>query len=277
MGSAINAELPYDDMSGNLYTLARFYECGSYGPGYAVNAERRQISPAAAETLLASLGWNPETALEEVGGAYVGEVIVPGPGESESEETFPEEPPAEDPALGESGDEKPDDSQRPVSQNQDGGKEEAGLDNENTEKSGALITDEKSKSVYKISAEDNSDYTVTYMRPSSEKVTSVKVPATVSVNGVDYKVTSIAANAFKGQKKLKKVIIGSNVKKIGKKAFKGCKKLEKIVIKSKKLKKVGAKAFAAINKNAKVKVPKGKFKTYRKIFKKKTGIKRNML
>lgn len=94
--------------------------------------------------------------------------------------------PAEDPALGESGDEKPDDSQRPVSQNQDGGKEEAGLDNENTEKSGALITDEKSKSVYKISAEDNSDYTVTYMRPSSEKVTSVKVPATVSVNGVDY-------------------------------------------------------------------------------------------
>lgn len=46
MGSAVHAEAPYADMSGNLHTEAEFYEYGSYGPGYAVNADRRQLSPA---------------------------------------------------------------------------------------------------------------------------------------------------------------------------------------------------------------------------------------
>ena len=52
LGSAINADEPYDDMSGNTFMDANFYEYGSYGPGYAVNADRKQISPAAAKALL---------------------------------------------------------------------------------------------------------------------------------------------------------------------------------------------------------------------------------
>ena len=45
--------------------------------------------------------------------------------------------------------------------------------------------------------------------------TSVNVPASVTVGGKTYKVTAIAKNALKGNKKITKVTIGKNVKKIG--------------------------------------------------------------
>lgn len=97
MGAAINAKNPYADMSGNLYTEARFYECGSYGPGYAVNGDRRQISPAGAESLLAGLGWDPDSTMQTVNDAYIGEIIDPTPEEPTPEEPTPEDPMPEDP------------------------------------------------------------------------------------------------------------------------------------------------------------------------------------
>ena len=99
---------------------------------------------------------------------------------------------------------------------------------------------------------------------------SVKIPSTVTVNGVKAKVTAIDKNAFKkAKKKLTKVVIGANVTTIGKKAFAGCKKLRKITIKTKKLKSVGKKAFKGINKNAVIKVPKAKKKAYTKLLRNK--------
>ena len=99
---------------------------------------------------------------------------------------------------------------------------------------------------------------------------TVKIPSTVTVNGVKAKVTAIDKNAFKkAKKKLTKVVIGANVTTIGKKAFAGCKKLRKITIKTKKLKSVGKKAFKGINKNAVIKVPKAKKKAYTKLLKNK--------
>ncbi len=108
---------------------------------------------------------------------------------------------------------------------------------------------------------------VEYMAPISKKVTKITIPATIKANGVTYKVTSIAKNAFKGCKKLKSVTIGKNVSKIGKKAFYGCKKLKNVIIKSKKLttKKVGSKAFGKNAKKMTVKVPKKKMKVYKKM------------
>lgn len=141
---------------------------------------------------------------------------------------------------------------------------------------GMTVTDTKTKSAYTVSGNTAGGYTVTYVCPSAKNVKNVTIPSTVTVNGVSCKVTSIAANAFKGQKKLKKVTIGGNVTSIGKKAFFGCKNLKKIVIKSKKLKKVQAKAFAKINQKAKIKVPKNKKKAYSKILKKNTGINKKM-
>ncbi len=103
----------------------------------------------------------------------------------------------------------------------------------------------------------------------SNTATKVTIPSSIKENGLTYKVTSIAKNAFKGDKKLKSVVIDSHITHIGKKAFYGCKNLKKITIKSTHLtkKSVGAKAFKGIHKKAVIKVPKSKFKSYKKILK----------
>ena len=49
-------------------------------------------------------------------------------------------------------------------------------------------------------------------------------------SGTTYKVTSIAANAFKNNKKISKVVIGNNIVSIGKNAFAGCKKLTSVTL-----------------------------------------------
>ena len=93
------------------------------------------------------------------------------------------------------------------------------------------------------------------------------IPSTVTYQGRKYQVTSIAAKAFRNNKKLKKVVIPSTVRKIGKQAFVNCKKLKNITIKANKLtaKSIGSKAFKGINPKATIKVPKKKLKLYKKI------------
>ena len=117
--------------------------------------------------------------------------------------------------------------------------------------------------------------TVAYKAPVKKSAT-VSVPNKVTINGASYKVTSIAKNAFKGNKKLKKVTIGSNVTSVGANAFSGCKSLKTIVIKSTKLKTVGKNAVKGINKKAVIKVPAKKLKAYKKLFKSSTGFKKSM-
>lgn len=111
---------------------------------------------------------------------------------------------------------------------------------------------------------------VAFAGAKSKKAKTVKVPNTVKVDGVKYKVTSIKAKAFMNNKKLKKVVIGKNVTKIGAKAFANCTNLRKVIVKSKKLKSVGKKAFKGVSKKCKVFAPKGKKikKAYKKTFKK---------
>lgn len=121
-------------------------------------------------------------------------------------------------------------------------------------------------STYQVVTASATAGTVAFVSPKSGK--SVTVPATVTIRGVKYKVTSIKANAFKGKKTLKSVTIGKNVKTIGKKAFYGCTKLTKVTIKSKVLKSVGAKAFAKGSKKITITVPKKKASAYKKLLKK---------
>ncbi len=94
------------------------------------------------------------------------------------------------------------------------------------------------KAKYKVTSKT----AVTYNK-TSVSGTTAKVPATVTINGKSYKVTKIAANAFKGKKKLTKVTIGKNVTTIGKKAFLNCTKLKTVTFKTTKLKSIGAQAF----------------------------------
>ena len=74
------------------------------------------------------------------------------------------------------------------------------------------------------------------------------------MKGVTYKVTAVSDKAFKGNKKLTTVTIGSNVTKIGKEAFSGCKNLKKITVTAGKLKTISKNAFKGINKKATITV-----------------------
>ena len=109
--------------------------------------------------------------------------------------------------------------------------------------------------------------TVSYKGTKKKKAAKITIPATVKSGNQVYKVTAIADNAFKNNKKIKTVVVGKNVRTIGKKAFYGCKNLKKITVQSSIIKKVGAKAFKGINKKAVIKVPSKKYKAYKKVFK----------
>ena len=85
----------------------------------------------------------------------------------------------------------------------------------------------------------------------------VIIPDTITVDGVTYEVTSISSDAFKNNKKLKNVIIGSNIEEIGKSAFSGCKSLTKITIKSKQIESIGDNAFANCTSLTSVTIPTG--------------------
>ena len=121
--------------------------------------------------------------------------------------------------------------------------------------------------------------TVQVIGLENKKLTAVKIYNTVALAGESYKVTSVASSVFKGNKKIKTVVIGTNVTKlgsnafagctrltkvtfgkkvtsIGKKAFYGCKKLKTISFKNTKAPKIGKQAFKGIQAKAKITVPK---------------------
>lgn len=133
---------------------------------------------------------------------------------------------------------------------------------------GKSLTESTSKNVYKVTKSAAKNGTVELTKPNKSK-NSVTVPDTVTFDGVTYKVTSISKNAFKNNKKLKKVTIGKNVSKINSSAFYGCKNLKTVTIKSIQLKTVGKNAFRGVNAKAKIKVPKSRLRFYKKLFAKK--------
>lgn len=137
---------------------------------------------------------------------------------------------------------------------------------------GTVLGDSKNKVSYKVSSQNK---TVAFYKAKNTAATKVVIPATVTLDGVTYKVNAISDQAFKGCRKLKSVTIGKNITKIGKKAFYECRKLKSITIKSKKLKNnsIGAKAFNGIHGKAVIKVPKTQKKTYQKWLRKKGAAK----
>lgn len=156
---------------------------------------------------------------------------------------------------------------------------------------GTILKDSRNIISYKVLIPGKA---VEFCRVNNKKATKIIVPATVTINGITYKVTAISVSAFSGCKKLKfvtigqyvtsigdkaffrclsleKIIIPAGVTMIGQKAFCGCKKIKSITIKAQKLKSksVGSKAFKGIYKKAEIKVPKKQKKSYNKWLKKK--------
>ena len=133
---------------------------------------------------------------------------------------------------------------------------------------GTKITDKKTGNIYKVTSSRSSSQTVAFI--GNKVKTSVIIPTTIKIKGATYKVTEISTNAFKNNRKLKKVVIGQNIVRIGKNAFYGCKKLTSITIKSSRLtlKNIGKNAFKNTSPKATVKVPKKQKVLYNQILKK---------
>lgn len=106
---------------------------------------------------------------------------------------------------------------------------------------------------YKVTAAGPKNAAVQYMK-NKGKVTSVKIPASVKINGITYRVTSVASGAFKNNKKITKVSIGSNVTSIGKAAFSGCTKLKTVSLGS-KVSTIGVRSFFKCTKLTKISLP----------------------
>ena len=98
-------------------------------------------------------------------------------------------------------------------------------------------TDDNFAESYKI---DQSKNSVVVADMTDVKTSNVKIPATVTVDGKKYPVTEIGKNAFAGNKNVKTVTLGKNVKTIGAGAFKNCKALEQFVVGKKLKQKKGA-------------------------------------
>lgn len=111
---------------------------------------------------------------------------------------------------------------------------------------GEIISDADCKAKYKVTNSDVKNGTVEYME-NLEVGTNVVIPAAVTIDGVSYKVTSVAENAFKNHKKLTRVTVGNNVVTIGTSAFSGCRKLTTVIL-GRNVKTIGASAFSGCRK-----------------------------
>lgn len=112
---------------------------------------------------------------------------------------------------------------------------------------------------YKVTSTEKR--TVTVMGPKSRNLKVIKVYSTVKLGGKPYKVTAVAALAFKNCKKATSISIGANVKEIGKNAFYNCSKVKKAAISSKVLTKIGSKAFYKCRKLGSITIKSTKLKS----------------
>lgn len=138
-------------------------------------------------------------------------------------------------------------------------------------------TFDKGNFCYKVTGEAGQTVQVTALK--NKKLTAVKINNSVSFGGRNYKITSVASSAFKGNKTIKTMLIGTNVTEIGsnafagctrlkkatfgrkvtnigEKAFFGCKKLKNLIFKGVKAPKIGSQAFQGIRKKYKLTISK---------------------
>ena len=102
-------------------------------------------------------------------------------------------------------------------------------------------------------------------------VKKLVIPKKVIYKGIRFDVVAIADRAFYKNRKIRRALIGTNIKLIGKMAFYGTKQLRYIDIRTKKLKAIGKKAFIGIYPAAKIKIPCTRKKKYIKLLANKYG------
>ena len=129
------------------------------------------------------------------------------------------------------------------------------------------VLEDKSGTVYTIT-KTGKNAEVEYTAPKDNAKGTVKIPSKITANGISYKVTSVADDAFRNNSDVKKIVLNSNITSIGSNAFRGCKNLKVITITSTKLtkKSISKNAFKGISGKVVIKVPKGMKKKYKKLF-----------
>jgi hypothetical protein len=124
---------------------------------------------------------------------------------------------------------------------------------------------------YKILNTNNKERSVSVIGAKSLNIKKISIPSNIKINKRVYKVTAIEKKAFLNAKKLKEVIVGKNINKIGKNAFYNCKNIVKFTIKTTKLSKksIGSKAFAKMGSSryskGKVLITKNVYASYRRL------------
>ncbi|MBO4602508.1 MAG: leucine-rich repeat domain-containing protein, partial [Salinivirgaceae bacterium] len=104
--------------------------------------------------------------------------------------------------------------------------------------------------IYKI---NGSEATVAGYRKDAN-ITKVRIPATVTIDGTDYPITSIGSFAFSNCQTIQSVIVGNTVTSIGQGAFANCHNIRELEI-SNSVETIGNKAFYGCHKLATVVVP----------------------
>lgn len=89
---------------------------------------------------------------------------------------------------------------------------------------GTTLFDSKTGGKYTVTVRSQE---VAYAGVLDDEITSVTIPSQVAINGITYKVSSIAEKALTGNKKITSISIPDSVTEIGKYAFKGCTSLVK--------------------------------------------------
>ena len=115
---------------------------------------------------------------------------------------------------------------------------------------GTVLKDSRTGYTYKVTSAGK---TVSFSGISSS-VKSVVIPATVTINGIKYRVTSVTAKALYKNKKITKISVGKNVKSIGKNAFANCTKLTSVTI-GNSVTTIGDKAFFKCTALTKITIP----------------------
>ncbi len=119
---------------------------------------------------------------------------------------------------------------------------------------GGTVTDATNQAKYVVTQVNGTKNAVEYAGPIDAKASTITVPDMIVVNGATYQVTSIAKNAFKNNKSLKKITIGNYVEKIGDNAFYGCSALASVKL-GKNVTAIGNKAFYNCKKLTSITIP----------------------
>lgn len=96
-------------------------------------------------------------------------------------------------------------------------------------------------SVYQVTKPDVKKGSVCLIKAAQKK--NLVVPSEIRLNGYVFQVTEISKGACGKNKKLVRVTLGKNIKKIREKAFFGCSRLKKVIFQGKKAPAIGKKAF----------------------------------